>query len=235
MSIWNPSDSVTRGAMLTCKLVLVQLASGADTTLIDEAAQRNCFFPTDWSSDGRFLVLTKLVKNLRGELWTYGIETGGLARLPSVDGSASAGALSPDQRWLAYVSDVTGELQVYVRPFGRSGPAVRVSTAGGALPRWRRDGRALFYQAPDGSIMRVPVGVGSTLELGDPEALFRAPRWSPRLFADQIGGVQKTTPYDVSPDGQRFFLRQRIEGTSAAVLLLDWQSLLDRSSGAGGR
>jgi hypothetical protein len=71
--------------------------------------------------------------------------------------------------------------------------------------------------------------------LGGPEPLFRAPRWSARLFADQSGGEQSTTTYDVSPDGRRFLIRQRVEGSSAAVLLLNWEWLLDRSSATGSR
>ncbi len=235
--VWSPGDSLLAAADLSCRLVLVRLGSGTDTTLIDQSAQGTCYGPTDWSTDGRFLVLTSsgYREVRRGELWTYTLETGALDRLLSVDGTVSAGVVSPDLRWLAYVSDETGDLQVYVRPFRGSGTVVRVSTAGGGLPHWRRDGRALFYQAPDGTVVRVAVAAGPTLELGAPEILFRAPRWSARLFADQSGGRQATTPYDVSPDGQRFLVRQRSEGSSAAVLLVNWQSLLQRSPASGGK
>jgi Tol biopolymer transport system component len=76
------------------------------------------------------------------------MRTGELEQLLSLDGTASAGVVSPDGRWLAYVSDETGELEVYGRPFRRNGSAVRLSAHGGGLPRWRRDGRTLFYEAP---------------------------------------------------------------------------------------
>lgn len=132
---------------------------------------------------------------------------------------------------MAYVSDETGELQVYVRPFKGSGRTVRVSPAGSALPRWRHDGRALFYEAPSGAVWRVAVGPGTTLDVGEPGLLFHAPRWSARLWTDQALGVLVTTPYDVSPDGQRFLVRQRIEQTSNAALLLNWQSLLEGADG----
>jgi eukaryotic-like serine/threonine-protein kinase len=238
--VWSPGDSLLTAAASDstgCRVELVRLGSGTDTTLVDRTAQGMCFMPTDWSTDGRLLVLTSRVPNQSrgGDLWTYAVQTGALDRLLAVEGSVSAGVVSPDLRWLAYVSDETGELEVYVRPFRGSGTVGRASTAGGALPRWRRDGRALFYEAPDGTIERVAVSGGPTLELGDPEALFRAPRWSARLFADQRGGVQVATTYDVSPDGQRFLVRQRAEGSPAAILLVNWQSLLNPKSESGRR
>jgi Tol biopolymer transport system component len=230
--VWSPGDSLLAAAGPKCSTVMVRLGTGADTTLINGSVQGSCFVPTDWTSDGRFLVLAGygLHEGRRGEIWTLAIKTGELEPLLAVDGTASAGAVSPDRRWLAYVSDETGDLQVYVRPFRQSGAAVRVSTAGGGLPRWRRDGRALYYQAPDGSIVRVTVAAGASLHLGASVPLFRAPRWSARLFADQMGGQQKTTTYDLSPDGERFLVRQRNEGSPAAVLLLNWQRLLDAPS-----
>ena len=82
--------------------------------------------------------------------------------------------------------------------------------------------------------MRTTAAAGPSLRLGEPETLFRLPRWSARLFADQQGGRQASTLYDVSPDGTRFVVRQRNEDSPAATLLVNWQSLLRRSSGAGG-
>jgi serine/threonine-protein kinase len=241
--VWGPGDS-TLAVMdiLTseglCAVRLLGLGSGSDTTLSDASGGGSCSYPSDWTPDGRFLVLTRMDSSLAwsagtptgGSIWTYDLRTGAFDEELSVDGTASAGVVSPDMRWLAYVSDQTGELQVYVRPFRNSGQPVRVSIAGGALPRWRADGRVLFYQAPNGAIMRVAVTAGATLALGTPELLFHAPRWSARLFADATNGAQKTTTYDVSPDGQRFLIRERSEQTSAAVLLLNWQSLLERPS-----
>jgi hypothetical protein len=81
--------------------------------------------------------------------------------------------------------------------------------------------------------VRVPVAPGADLRLGTPETLFRAPRWSIRLFADQSGGLQVTTPFDVSPDGRRFFVRQRTEATQAATLVLNWQAMLGGSAHDG--
>ncbi len=238
--VWSPGDSMLAVAHLIpgCSVVdLLRLRSGADTTIVDGQALhfRACPSPTDWTSDGRFLVLTVVPADApdRAEIWTYEPATGKLEKLVAGEGAASAGVVSPDERWLAYVSNETGALEVYVRPFRRTGPAVPVSTNGGGNPRWSGDGRALFYIAPDGRVVRVPVAPGADLRLGTPETLFRAPRWSIRLFADQSGGLQMTTPFDVSPDGRRFFVRQRTEATQAATLVLNWQAMLGGSAHDG--
>ena len=98
--------------------------------------------------------------------------------------------------------------EVYVRSFTEGGPGITaskwpVSTAGGVWPRWRRDGKELFFQAPDGKLMAVPVKSGSTFEAGVPVPLFETnePDISPG--------------YDVRPDGQRFLISQWIEGDEA--------------------
>ncbi len=230
--VWAPGDSLIATIDgKTGKTILVNLETGKDSTLVDQTGEGNLFVPTDWTSDGRYLILLAAPSNApHGALWTLNTATGKLEPLVSVSGTASAGAVSPDGKWLAYVSDETGELEVYLRPFRRTGAVTRVSVAGGGLPRWRRDGRALFFQGPDGSIMQVPVRADPGLQVGNPEALFRSPRWSARLFADQRGGAQATTTYDAGADGRQFLVRQRVEGSSSATLLLNWQQLLGRQS-----
>ena len=80
--------------------------------------------------------------------------------------------LSPDGRWLAYVSDESGRYEVYVQSFPGGGGKRQVSTGGGIGPRWRGDGKELFYHAPDGKLMAVPVKSGASFEAGAPVALF---------------------------------------------------------------
>ncbi len=227
--VWSPGDSLLAALDgRTGKTILINLQNGADSTIVDQTGRGNSFTPTDWTSDGRYLILVGETPNneRHGALWTLSTATGKLEPLVSVSGTASAGAVSPDGKWLAYVSDETGELEVYLRPFRQGGAVTRVSLAGGGLPRWRRDGHALFFEGPDGSIMQVPVRADPGLQVGSPQALFRSPRWSARLFADQFGGVQATTTYDVGADGHEFLVRQRVEGSPSATLLLNWQQLL---------
>jgi hypothetical protein len=125
--------------------------------------------------------------------------------------------VSPDGRWLAYASDETGEWEVYVRPFRRGGEKVRISPEGGRQPRWRGDGKELFYVMPRGQLMALDVRAsGERLEVGLPRELFNA-------------GVSSAVvdEYGVTRDGQRFLVIRPVEGTARSVkMILNWPSLL---------
>lgn len=105
-------------------------------------------------------------------------------------------SLSPDGRWLAYASNVTGTLEVYVRSFTTPGPSVRVSTGGGREPRWSRSGTELFYR--DGaSIMAARVSTGTAFRvIGAPETLFTG-----------AYDFTQTPNWDVAPDGRFLMVR----------------------------
>ena len=113
-----------------------------------------------------------------------------------------------------------------VRPtLPRRGPTVRVSRLGGRTPRWRSDGRELFFEAPDGGILVASPTPGPGFQASVPKLLFHVPGWTRPLFFD-IG-----TPYDVSPDGQRFIVRQTAS-TKDAVLVLNWAAKLEAKGGS---
>jgi Tol biopolymer transport system component len=82
------------------------------------------------------------------------------------------GQFSPDGRWMAYVSDESKSSQVYVRSFPPSGGKWRVSVGGGTEPRWRRDGKELYFITPDRKVMAVQVKLEATFEIGVPKKLF---------------------------------------------------------------
>jgi Tol biopolymer transport system component len=127
--------------------------------------------------------------------------------------------VSPDGRWLAYISDESGAFEVYVEPFRRSGERVRVSPEGGGQPRWRGDGEELFYVSPAGQLMSVDVRAGETsLEVGLPVVLF--------------GGVvaqANTDHYAVTADGQRFLVKVPVGGSRGPRIhaILNWTSLVE--------
>jgi WD40-like Beta Propeller Repeat len=100
---------------------------------------------------------------------------------------------SPDGKWVAYQSTESGRFEIYVAPFPGPGGKLSVSRAGGTRPRWRRNGKEIFYLSRDYRLMAAPVNAnGSTMEIGEPR----------ELFAFRSTGVG--LPYDVSEDGQRF-------------------------------
>jgi eukaryotic-like serine/threonine-protein kinase len=134
------------------------------------------------------------------------------------------GQFSPNGRWVAYVSNESGQSEVYVRGFATDfssgsasvGGSVLVSRGGGIAPRWRGDGREIFYLAPDGKMMTVAVSSGQEFRAGTPTALFQTP-------AGAIVG-------DVTTDGKRFLLIAPV-GSSASVpftIVLNWTAGLKK-------
>ena len=109
-----------------------------------------------------------------------------------------------------------------MRPYPGEGTPVRVSTAGGGSPRWRADGRELFYMGADGTIMAVGVRPGTALQLSAPVPLF-----APRVRRDPL--AQSATIYDVAPDGKRFLILGPEPGARAPLTLVQhWTRLLER-------
>jgi hypothetical protein len=125
-----------------------------------------------------------------------------------------SGGLSPDGRWLAYSSDETGRYEVYVQSFREGGGRRQVWNGGGASPRWRQDGRELFYYARDGKLMAASVRSSESLEVGTPVPLFEFRAGTPPGFA----------PYAVMADGQRFLINAVVdtEPNAPQTVVVNW-------------
>jgi serine/threonine protein kinase/Tol biopolymer transport system component len=192
-------------------------------------------FASDWSTDGRFLVYIAgggIIR--RSDLWVLGIDGSEPAR-PFIDTPfpESHAQFSPDGRWLAYMSIETGAFEVYVTPFPGPGPGERrqVSTVGGGWPRWRRDGRELFYLAADPEVTsetpdRYRVLTAVTVD-GDSSSFQILSE--ERLFVTQLRPIGRLDafPYDVSADGQRFLLNTSLPSESAPItLVVNWPGIL---------
>ncbi|MEZ5331870.1 MAG: protein kinase [Thermoanaerobaculia bacterium] len=164
--------------------VYVREADGSrEAELLLSDAQRD-FVTSSWSPDGKYLLLDSNAKGeFRTELWLYDVQQGAARELLS-DASASLreGVLSSDGGWLAYVSDETGNPEVFVRPFPALDRRWKVSQGGATSPHWRRDGRELLFESQaDGAIQAVDLAPSPDgLDAGAPHTLF-APR--PRLLA----------------------------------------------------
>jgi Tol biopolymer transport system component len=167
--------------------------------------------PTSWSLDGKYLLYDACCDPKTGsDIWILPLVARAkplaLQPTPFVEAHAQ---FSPDGRWVAYQSNESGRYEINVLRFSPEGVALagktRVSTAGGILARWRRDGKELFFVAPDGSLMSAEVGVnGGTFKPGRVSALFRG----------LIGG--RGYLYDVSADGQRFLAEVPVEQSTTA-------------------
>jgi hypothetical protein len=173
----------------------------------------------DWSRDGRFVLFGQghATDNRPIGIWVLplaGDRTPALIHAPADSGSAQ---FTPDGRWVAYVSHESGANEVYVRRFPTDEAHWQVSTDGGIEPRWRRDMSELFYLAPGGDLMAVPVKWDSTPHLGSPAALFRTP------FGD-LTNITGRNQYDVTADGQRFLMTVPRGGavSSPITMVLNW-------------
>jgi len=174
---------------------------------------------TDWSPDGRFILYADRNPDTNWDLWILPLE-GERKPIPFLRTRfrEMEATFSPDGRWVAFASDESGRWEVYVQPFQGPGVKRRISTSGGSLPRWRRDGRELFYLGLDNQLMAVPVRLGSSFEPGTPRALFS-------IEAAQGGEIS----YDVAADGQRFIVNSPIPGAPAApTVVLNWTATLPR-------
>jgi Tol biopolymer transport system component len=177
--------------------------------------------PNDWSRDGRYLLYTVTDDPKTGfDQWVLPLE-GDRKPFPFLNAiwDEQNGQFSPDGRWVAYQSNESGRHEIYVRPFPGPGGQLLVSTAGGISPRWRPDGKELYYIAPDATLMAAPLAVkGGTLEPGTPAPLFRSRIWG--------GGTDlyQRDQYDVARDG-RFLINVTTDDTvtSPITLLQNWK------------
>jgi len=169
-------------------------------------------FPTDWSRDGRFIIYRKVDPKTKLDVWalpTPGSDKSEPFSVIRTDDSETAGTLSPDGRWIAYASDASGKFEVYVQSFSGSGGKRQVSNGGGNYPRWRRDGKELFYYTRDGKLMVAQVRSGESFDVGAVNS----------LFDFRAGSLTLTfAPYAVTGDGQRFLINTVVETEPNAPL-----------------
>ena len=193
---------------------------GAEEELLKEIAT-----PSDWSRDGQFILFNMVGPNTGDDLWVLPVKGD---RKPQVflqtEFNERQGQFSPDGKWVAYSSDETGEYEIYILPFPASATSagkIRVSADGGTMPRWRADGRELFYLSPSGKLMAVEVTPGAALRLGAPKALFDT-----SVVSTTIQGYR----YAVDRSGQRFLMnsREREAAAQAFTVVLNWQATIKK-------
>jgi serine/threonine protein kinase/Tol biopolymer transport system component len=179
--------------------------------------------PTDWSRDGRFILFKSVNPRTNYDLWALPL-TGDRQPFPIVNTNFEErdGRFSPDARWIAYSSNESGRFDVYVQAFPRPGGRSLISPSGGGQPRWRKDGKELFFVAWDGNLMSVPIALsadGQRIDVGKASALF-----STHLASEATPGGNKQQ-YDVSPDGQRFLMNVTTEEQSSPpiTLIFHWK------------
>jgi Tol biopolymer transport system component len=178
--------------------------------------------PTDWSRDGKYILYERGAPG-SSELWA--IETHPQsAPFPVIRsvGWARDGRFSPDGKWIAYASGESGSNEVYLSPFPGPGPRLQISTAGGESPRWRGDGREIYFYSGN-QILAVPITTeGSDVQVGVPRKLFPITLGVTSFFSGA---------YDVTSNGKKFIVESIGDSALAQTplnLIVNWEVLLKR-------
>ena len=200
-----------------------QLASGTGETVAVYHGEYGKV-PTSWSPDGQRLLYSELNPKTRWDIWmlsgTPGTRASDAQRSPFVQTEFNEiqAEFSPDGKWVAYTSDGSGRREIYVQTFPPNGNRWRISPHGGEQPKWRHDGKELYYLAPDGKLMAVALPQKGSLEDVAPAAILETQLRPSRLGND----------YDVAPDGERFLLNLPVRDSQSAPLTVlgNWPSEL---------
>ena len=220
--IWSPDGQ--RIAFSTERdgefdLAVKPVAGAGEVEILLQTPHRQ--FPSSWSADGRFLLYYELHPENFWDVWVLPLEGEDREPRPLLNTPFMEvrGRFSPDGLWIAYESDESGRAEVYVQSFSGTGGKWQISTNGGTEPQWSRDGRELYYVAPDLKMMGVDVEIGETFEAGIPEPLFTV----------SLRPITTNNRFLVAPDDRFLLLSSlRDETTPPTTLILNWIAELSR-------
>jgi dipeptidyl aminopeptidase/acylaminoacyl peptidase len=175
-------------------------------------------YPDSWSRDGRYLAVGRPMGRTY-ELWALAVDGGD--DIPLVQGLSlvDEARFSPNGRWLTFHAMVSDTPQVFAIPFPPTGERWQISAAGGVQPRWRGDGRELFYLTPDGDLMAVAMPDGDPRRAARPVVLFHT----------GLSGSAAFDQFAAAPDGARFVLRRPVgpqaSDTAPVTVIVNWRNL----------
>jgi len=194
------------------------VGGSGEAVLLYEEPEFN-LHPQSWSPDGKLLTYERVSPDNNSDIWAIGADGSQPTELVASSFSETYPAISPDGRWMAYVSDESGSNEVYVTTFPEPARRWQISTNGGTYPRWRDDGSELFFVRAGGDLHTAEIdGSGQTLVVGEISDLFS---WN------MSAGLRNT--FDVSPDGQRVLLIRGLASSDTEPLrvVLNWDTELE--------
>lgn len=190
-----------------------------------EAKDDTFVAPGDWTPDGKFLILTERRVRIGDDYISLLPVAGEDAAEPLVGvqgANVDSGQVSPDGRWIAYRSSESGRNEIYISSFPKPSGKLQVSVSGGVTPRWKYDGRELFYLNPDKMLMAAELKeTGGSLQAASIRPLFEMSQ----AMSLSAAGMNS---YDVTRDGTRFVVDSVITDESATPLslVLNWTAEL---------
>ena len=212
--VWSPDGK--RIAWQGNAAVYVKASSGEGH---EERLRGEPWIPDDWSRDGAALLYHPSPPL---QVWLRPLGADPVPERPIIEGRGitTHARVSPDGHWVAFANADSGRFEIYVQNFPTPAGRWQVSSSGGLQPKWRQDGKELFYLGADGRMMAAPVSLGSLVEIGQPQPLFQT-----RI---EVSTGITWHQYDVAPDGQRFLVNTPELVTSPATVVLNWPALLKR-------
>jgi dipeptidyl aminopeptidase/acylaminoacyl peptidase len=222
--VWSPdgNEVVFASNLFGFKLERIAGSGAGKQDLL--ARTDTAMMPLDWSRDGRFLLYAIRHPRTKSDIWVLPMDGSGKPTpfLQSQFSEESA-QFSPDTHWVAYTSDESGKSEIYVRPFPEASSGVgkiKISEGGGGYPRWRRDGKELFYISSDQKLMAVEVSTMPTFKAGLPKA----------LFGTRMRPGNQTHRWDVSADGKRFLIDtiQAEDAEAPITVVTNWTAGLNK-------
>lgn len=173
--------------------------------------------PYDWSRDRQ-----RLLFDNAGDLQIADSKKGaaGVEQFTKTQATEKHGQFSPDGKWIVYSSEESGRQEIWLQPYPATGAKFQVSPAGGAAPRWRHDGKELFYIS-DGKLVAVPITLGASPQWGSATALF------PLTLSSSANAFW---PYSVSGDGQKFLVLESLDAaaTQPITVVTNWLAIAKR-------
>jgi eukaryotic-like serine/threonine-protein kinase len=218
-AVWSPDGQsvIYRGGLDGVRGIYRQPADGRGAPELIIPQQGN---PTDASGEGIVTFHTSVSQGI----YTLHVDDKKVSEFVVTPSREHMAALSPDGKWVAYTSNDSGQDEVYVLPYPRSGVAKLVSIGGGVGPVWAKDGSALYYRGSSGDLMAVPTTLRPTLTTGRPRPLFR--------FAGVYRPSGTAAAFDIHPDGRRFIMVSELENPetqpSRLNIVVNWFEELSR-------
>ncbi|MBV8553720.1 MAG: serine/threonine-protein kinase [Acidobacteriaceae bacterium] len=204
--IWSPDGKyIAFRVVADFTTVMVKPASGLEpASVIARVRLQDDLIPASWSPDGKYIVCMLERVGRSADLVLISVGEHKLIPFLSGAGNQLNPQISPDGKWVAYSSTESGQSEIYVTSFPSAAGKWQISQGGGTEPRWRADGKELFFIGEKEMLMSSPISAGDTFSSGTPQPLFQVHSRAPISNTDLFS-------YDVSKDGERFLVNRYVK------------------------